>query len=40
MQDAKPSFPGIYLKPTAYDGTTTTGTQPGKYMTAVVNVDK
>ena len=30
-------FSGIYVKPTAYDGTTTPGTQPWKNMTIMVD---
>ena len=28
IRDGKPSIPAIYMKPTAYDGTTTSATQP------------
>ena len=34
-----PSFSGIYMKPTAYDGTATSGTQTRKNMTTMIKFD-
>ena len=38
-QKQKPPFRDIYKKPTAYNGTTTWGTQPRKHMTTMGDID-
>ena len=39
VKDTKPIFPGIYMKPIAYDVTVTSGTQPWNNMTTMGNVN-
>ena len=41
MKETKTSFPGTYMKPTAYDSTTTSaqGTQPCKTVAAMGKID-